>query len=83
MSLASSSQVSYAKSSSERHFEFADELDSPVGIARREYGSLGFLQSLRFSRFQFGLAMPCSFNRVCSSFKLRSIDEVSPALMAI
>jgi hypothetical protein len=54
-----------------------------MGVSRGKDGSLGFLQSFRFSRFQFGLAMSGSFIWVCSSFKLRSLDEVAPALMPI
>jgi len=42
-----------------------------------------FLHSLRFSRFQFGLAMPSSFSWVCSSFKVCSVNKVAPALMAV
>jgi len=52
-------------------------------IGRREGRSFCLAQSLRLSSFQFGLAMPRSFSRVCTRFKLRSIDEVAPTFMAI
>ena len=71
------------KSSSSQGWMSKEVTALPLHGLGRTGGSLEFLRGLRFSRFQFGLAMSGSFSRICSGLKLRGIDEVAPALMAI
>src|SRR6185437_11787528 len=46
-------------------------------------GSLIFLQSLEFPRFQFVLTMLGGFNGICSSLESGSLYQVAPAIVPV